>query len=270
MFRSFDGTRLTTRWSILICPAVITSSPARQRRAVVLPQPDGPTRTRNSPSLISRSRSLTATTSSAYALVTWSKVTLAMGAETLLRQRFGAKPLEMGDQLLTLRQKSSLLQHARADAALDALDKRPVLAPDLVVEGDQLVDPGLVDARREEVVQEARRALGADGKDRAAREVRPAGEDVDPEVRPEEVELAPNHLPVGQKGVAVLAERPELAGRQAGGLEAVRIGRHVDGGREAGMCDRAVVALRSEERRVGKEGRARGSAERSLRKRGSA
>ena len=34
-------------------PDVIASSPARQRSAVVLPQPDGPTSTMNSPSAIS-------------------------------------------------------------------------------------------------------------------------------------------------------------------------------------------------------------------------
>jgi len=41
-------------------PAVMLSSPATMRSAVVLPQPDGPTRTMNSPSAMSRSRPLTA------------------------------------------------------------------------------------------------------------------------------------------------------------------------------------------------------------------
>jgi len=79
MFRSFDGTRLTTRSPIRSCPAVMSSSPATQRSAVVFPHPDGPTRTRNSPSSISRSRSSTAVTSGAYFFVTWSKVTVAIG-----------------------------------------------------------------------------------------------------------------------------------------------------------------------------------------------
>ena len=50
------------------------------RSEVVLPQPDGPTRTMNSPSSICRFRSLTATTSP-YFFQTWSNVTVAMGTE---------------------------------------------------------------------------------------------------------------------------------------------------------------------------------------------
>src|SRR4029453_9522168 len=57
-------------------PSVMSSSPAIMRRAVVLPQPDGPSRTMNSPSVISRSRSSTATTSS-NRLVTFWNVRLA-------------------------------------------------------------------------------------------------------------------------------------------------------------------------------------------------
>ncbi len=56
---------------------MISSSPAIIRRLVVLPQPDGPTRTMNSPSWISRLRSSTAMTSP-YFLVTCSKVTVAI------------------------------------------------------------------------------------------------------------------------------------------------------------------------------------------------
>src|SRR5215212_8182809 len=134
MLRSFDGTRLTTRSSILIWPAVISSSPARQRSAVVFPQPDGPTRTRNSLSLINRSRSLTATTSSAYAFVTWSKVTLAMRRRMLSGERVRAKPLEMGDQLFALGEEPAGGQDAGPHAPLDALHERRVLPSDLVVE----------------------------------------------------------------------------------------------------------------------------------------
>ena len=47
------------------------------RRLVVLPQPDGPTRTMNSPSWISRLRSLTAA-KSPKRFQTWSNVTVAM------------------------------------------------------------------------------------------------------------------------------------------------------------------------------------------------
>ncbi|CAH0306634.1 hypothetical protein SRABI05_04866 [Agrobacterium fabrum] len=41
--------------SMTILPPETSSSPAISRRSVDLPQPDGPTKTTNSPSLISRS-----------------------------------------------------------------------------------------------------------------------------------------------------------------------------------------------------------------------
>ena len=53
----------TTRSPIAISPDVGFSSPATIRRAVVLPHPDGPTKTMNSPSAIASDRSSTATTS---------------------------------------------------------------------------------------------------------------------------------------------------------------------------------------------------------------
>ena len=55
MSRSFGGTSLTTRPPITISPSVISSSPAIMRSRVDLPQPDGPTRTMNSPSSMSMS-----------------------------------------------------------------------------------------------------------------------------------------------------------------------------------------------------------------------
>src|ERR671934_104367 len=61
MSRSIGGTSLTTLPPISTSPSVASSSPAVIRSTVVLPDPDGPTRTRNSPSSISRSRSSTAT-----------------------------------------------------------------------------------------------------------------------------------------------------------------------------------------------------------------
>ena len=53
MSRSPGGRSLTTRPPMLMVPAVIASSPAIIRRSVLLPQPDGPIRTTNSPSPIS-------------------------------------------------------------------------------------------------------------------------------------------------------------------------------------------------------------------------
>ena len=59
-----DGsTVLTTRPPMETVPLVMDSSPAIIRSSVDLPQPDGPTRTMNSPSAMSRSMPLTASTS---------------------------------------------------------------------------------------------------------------------------------------------------------------------------------------------------------------
>src|SRR6476660_9069505 len=63
MSRSRDGTWLTTRSPIRTTPPEISSNPATIRRAVVLPEPDGPTRTMNSPSAMSRSSASTAASS---------------------------------------------------------------------------------------------------------------------------------------------------------------------------------------------------------------
>src|SRR5690348_9974364 len=52
MSRSLGWTLLTTRSPIEIVPEVMFSSPASMRNRVDLPQPDGPTRTTNSPSSI--------------------------------------------------------------------------------------------------------------------------------------------------------------------------------------------------------------------------
>src|SRR5689334_20012507 len=63
MFRLFGGTLTrrpaskTGRSANEIAPSSAVSSPAMQRSVVVFPQPLGPSRTRNSPSSISRSRS---------------------------------------------------------------------------------------------------------------------------------------------------------------------------------------------------------------------
>src|ERR1700693_1266309 len=62
--RSIGASSLTTLSPIRISPAVMLSSPATMRSVVVLPQPDGPTRTMNSLSRICRLTSLTACTPS--------------------------------------------------------------------------------------------------------------------------------------------------------------------------------------------------------------
>src|SRR5580700_6991008 len=79
MSRSRGGRLLTTRSPIRTSPLVISSSPAIMRNAVVLPQPEGPTRHTNSPSLISRLRLLTARAPPpSYRLVRSSRTTPAM------------------------------------------------------------------------------------------------------------------------------------------------------------------------------------------------
>src|SRR3970040_1389307 len=78
MSRSLGGRSLTLRSPMAISPEVISSSPATMRSVVVLPQPDGPTRTMNSLSRIVRLTSLTACTSS-YFLFSSFSTTCAMG-----------------------------------------------------------------------------------------------------------------------------------------------------------------------------------------------
>ena len=58
-----EGARSLTRWpSNSMSPEVMSSSPATSRSSVDLPQPDGPTKTMNSPSSISRSTPLITST----------------------------------------------------------------------------------------------------------------------------------------------------------------------------------------------------------------
>src|SRR3990172_8929735 len=63
IFLARGGKSLTTWPPMRISPAVGSSSPAIIRRRVVFPHPDGPSRTRNSPSSVERSTPLTASTS---------------------------------------------------------------------------------------------------------------------------------------------------------------------------------------------------------------
>ena len=74
----FGVRSLTTRSPILTTPSLMSSSPATIRSAVVLPQPDGPTSTMNSPSVICRSSLSTARVPSLKTLETSSNSTLAI------------------------------------------------------------------------------------------------------------------------------------------------------------------------------------------------
>src|SRR5260221_5608650 len=70
MSRCLGSTSLTSWPSILMVPEVTSSRPATMRSAVVLPQPDGPTRTSSSPSPTARSSAETAVVPSGNRLVT--------------------------------------------------------------------------------------------------------------------------------------------------------------------------------------------------------
>ena len=56
MPRSFGSSQVTLRPPIQICPALTSSRPAMALSSVDLPQPDGPSRTMNSPFSISIDR----------------------------------------------------------------------------------------------------------------------------------------------------------------------------------------------------------------------
>src|SRR4051812_17782616 len=129
-------------------------------------------------------------------------VGLDLGPQNLPRnaQRFAGELLEMSDQLLAPAHQPAVLEAARGDAPVDALDEHTVLLADLVVEGHQLVDPCLVDVGPEEVVEEAVRPVGRHGDHWADRDVRLAREDVNAEIRPKKVELAPRQLAVEMHG----------------------------------------------------------------------
>src|SRR3972149_10733493 len=66
IFRARGDRALTTCLPMRTSPAVCLSRPAIMRRRVVFPQPEGPRRTRNSPSFVERSTPSTALTSPKY------------------------------------------------------------------------------------------------------------------------------------------------------------------------------------------------------------
>src|SRR4249919_649748 len=87
MSRAFGGTSLTTRPPISIVPEVGFSRPATIRSAVVLPHPEGPTSTMNSPSSTVCVSASTATTFPSKTLLTARKTTSATRPLTLHSSR---------------------------------------------------------------------------------------------------------------------------------------------------------------------------------------
>ena len=97
MSRARGGSALTTVPPMTISPLLMSSSPAIIRSSVLLPQPDGPTNTTNSPDRISRSMPwITAVVP--YDLATLRSVTSAIGASL---GRAGLREPGVDDQVMT-------------------------------------------------------------------------------------------------------------------------------------------------------------------------
>src|SRR4051812_30715955 len=77
--RSFGSMSFTTRSPMRNSPSLMSSSPTIMFNSVDFPQPEGPTRMKNSPSAMVKSAALTASVPSAKRLVTWSTTISAMG-----------------------------------------------------------------------------------------------------------------------------------------------------------------------------------------------
>src|ERR1044071_4037566 len=131
MRRSRGDRSLTTSPPISTSPEVGTSSPAIMRSKVVLPDPDGPRKTRNSPSSVTRSTSFTAPgVPGLKTLVTARVSTIAMELSGLLPAREDALVLGihrlggvlgLGEQRLGVLQRLDRLLGVDGDLALGVL-----------------------------------------------------------------------------------------------------------------------------------------------------
>ncbi len=130
----------------------------------------------------------------------WLNVPARWVAAGLARERFAHPGLEAGNEALALRQQPTLGDHAGPGASLDQLHEPRILLPNLVVELEELRDPLVGRVGGEEIVEDATRSVRGEREDRPDGKIRPTGEDVDPGVRPDEVELAK-----GELGVAAAA-----------------------------------------------------------------
>src|SRR5215217_4351594 len=207
MSRSLGATSLTTRSPMRIWPSVIGSSPATIRRAVVLPQPDGPTRTIRLPSSTSSDRSSTATVPSSNTLVTWSNTISAMPSALLADPERPAGEPDHG--------------HVVAARALQDEHQRPgrgLGQGGAVPHGPVHDHPGpRRDPEHPEPVGagQAGRLLGVVGRGHVHQQVGRGGEH---RLLGPEVPLGPVEGPVGRPQVEVPdPERPAVAG-QVGGL----------------------------------------------------
>src|SRR5579859_5232790 len=128
MRRSRGVRSFTTLPPMRISPAVGVSRPAIIRRRVVFPEPEGPRKTRNSPSRVSRSTSLTAPSSpSLNTLVSFRVSTTAIQSLNLFESLKDALVLGfrvLGRVLRTLLALRHLGEHCRDHPALERLVDR--------------------------------------------------------------------------------------------------------------------------------------------------
>src|SRR5579859_2374349 len=128
MRRSRGVRSFTTLPPMRISPAVGVSRPAIIRRRVVFPEPEGPRKTRNSPSRVSRSTSLTAPSSpSLNTLVSFRVSTTAIQSLNLFESLKDALVLGfrvLGRVLRTLLALRHLGEHCRDHPAFERLVNR--------------------------------------------------------------------------------------------------------------------------------------------------
>src|SRR5919106_5678415 len=165
MSRSCGERSLTLRPAMVISPSLTSSRPPTIRSAVVLPQPEGPTSTMNSPSSISRSRWLTARVPSGKTLPTSRKLTSAISSGAVLPRKHGTNHVDR--QLDVLQRVGE--RCARSPARFDPVEEvQPLPAESVVVRGtdgslgglalDVVLDPD----RRREIRIEGVRELDPD------------------------------------------------------------------------------------------------------------
>src|SRR5829696_8976762 len=130
MSRRRGASIVTSRPPIEILPPLASSSPAIMRKSVVLPHPDGPTRTMNSPSPISRSTPSTARTP-------FGKTFVSCSSRTSLTARLRALGACVDHQQPLLRHLANRVVHSLA-----AVPRKLLAAVGHVVdtERDRLVD----------------------------------------------------------------------------------------------------------------------------------
>src|SRR5580693_4635961 len=154
MSRSLGVSSLTTFPPMRNSPLVMSSSPATIRSAVVLPDPDGPTSTMNSPSLTSKVKSLTAWKPFSYTLFTFSMSTVA------IMPPYRARRACCGDTNLLGRSPGNLSRLGRTDGTGSSLHRA----------GGQAGDHELAEDEHQDADREHRHhAGGEDGPERDLR-----------------------------------------------------------------------------------------------------